>query len=119
MKRIKLIIALALFGLLSLNVTYSQTPPAVPELGQPLDNSRVIYSSQGVQFIWQDSDPTATEYWIQVSDDPSFNSTLYDLSTGSNTQISFDGFTNGITYYWQVKAGNSDDPIKSWKELAN
>lgn len=83
------------------------TEESIPEdisLISPEDNS-VIYSMPVLE--WDHSD-AATSYFIQLSDDPEMDNIIYEFSNIAENQLPIHNIEYDKTYYWRVKAGNSD-----------
>lgn len=78
------------------------TQPAVPELVSPANNA----TGQAVSLTlkWR-SISGATNYRCQVSNDPSFSSSLVaDNSSLTDTSLAVTGLSNLTTYYWRVRS---------------
>jgi hypothetical protein len=54
-------------------------------------------------FTWS-SVPTATQYRIQITDDPTFNSQWVDITVGTTQYQNTQKFTLSTDYHWRVKA---------------
>jgi len=80
-----------------------QTPMA-PILYSPGNNSQGWYSS--LTLIWYKVS-IATNYHVQLSTDPSFNTLIVNDSTLTDSTKAVTGLPYYIWYYWRVKGRNS------------
>lgn len=83
--------------------------PSAPVLTAPRDER--IVDGGNVAFAWEPVEG-ATEYYIEVAPDPSFESLLIDRNVGNATSLEpAERFpTDGRTFYWRVMAKNE----KGW-----
>ncbi|HOU41305.1 MAG TPA: S8 family serine peptidase [Promineifilum sp.] len=78
--------------------------PAIPELLFPEDASTV---NAAPTLTWADA-TDATEYEVRIGIEPDVADTLKQ-ATVTDTEYAIDlTLTDGTTYYWMVRAGNSD-----------
>jgi parallel beta-helix repeat protein len=80
--------------------------PSAPSLISPSNSTTLL--NQIISFTWN-SVSNASEYWLQVANDPNFSSSslFVDQSTGGSTGKNGVGVDYGSTYYWRVKAYNN------------
>ncbi len=71
-----------------------------PAIGQKLATSTVT-------FDWDDI-PGANKYRIQLSLDPSFNTTVFTAKTTASTYAYLTNLTNAKTYYWRIQPRYGD-----------
>jgi len=71
-----------------------------PAIGQKLATSTVT-------FDWDDL-PGANKYRIQLSLDPSFNTTVFTAKTTASTYAYLTNLTNAKTYYWRIQPRYGD-----------
>jgi ligand-binding sensor domain-containing protein len=70
-----------------------------------------------LHFEWSKVEETYT-YHIQVSEDPAFSEIFKDNDNVGNNLMIYEGFEQGKTYYWRVKATNQDSEgpwSETWK----
>jgi photosystem II stability/assembly factor-like uncharacterized protein len=81
--------------------------PQAPTLSSPANGTTGVAINPTLK--WNASSG-ATSYQLQVSTSSGFSTTVYDQSnlTGTSQQVS--GLANSATYYWRVKASNSQGP---------
>ena len=78
--------------------------PGQVQLVSPADEAAL--NSDTVSFVWHQSSPGITNYWIEGSTDSLFSQSLMD-STLTDTTTTVPGVPVNTTYYWRVKAKNS------------
>jgi len=78
--------------------------PGQVQLVSPADEATL--NSDTVSFVWHQSSPGITNYWIEGSTDSLFSQSLID-STLTDTTTTVPGVPVNTTYYWRVKAKNS------------
>jgi uncharacterized protein (TIGR02145 family) len=85
-------------------ITVAVPPPAIPALDSP--NNLAINISTTPTLSWK-LVSNATNYSLQVSENNSFNSFVFNQNsiTGPNQQLS--NLKNFTTYYWRVSATNT------------
>ena len=90
----------------SFTTAASATPsPSAPALSAPANNATGVSTTPSLQ--WSASSG-ATSYQIQVSTASSFNTTVFNQSDVTATQVSVSpALNNSTTYYWRVNAANS------------
>ena len=82
------------------------TLPEAPQLTSPPDNS--FQENEDIVFSWNVVNG-ATDYNFQLAFDQNFNSVSLDLNTGGATsQLLLDFPQDSTTYYWRVRAQNSN-----------
>jgi len=86
------------------------TVPSAPQLSTPSNGSTGISLSPTLG--WNSADG-ASGYRVQVSAGSGFTSTVFDESGISSTQRTVSGLNHESTYYWRVRAVNSNG-ISSW-----
>ncbi|MGE5498058.1 MAG: T9SS type A sorting domain-containing protein, partial [Syntrophothermus sp.] len=96
----------------------SSAPPPPPALSAPIlispaQNTRIAAST--IKFIWHKSSG-AESYQLQISENSDFSVTVYDASSISDTSKELNIFTLNKTYYWRVKARNSQTS-SSWSDV--
>ncbi|MEK7309658.1 MAG: kelch repeat-containing protein [Planctomycetota bacterium] len=77
----------------------------------PIPPSETIYTTTPT-LIWSES-AQATSYNVQIDTENSFNDPLIyqvDLPVTTTYQVPSGRLTNGVTYYWRVRAINSTNP---------
>jgi hypothetical protein len=79
-------------------------PPNPPALVSPADGA----TSQPVSLalVWNKI-AIAASYFIQIAPDTGFGTTIASDSTLTDTTKPVTGLSNGITYYWRVRAKNA------------
>jgi hypothetical protein len=77
--------------------------PSAPALISPL-NSAVI-DSASVLFVWQQSQPAVTKYWLELDTTDQFSTAFVD-STITDTTLLSSSLMDG-EYWWRVKAFNA------------
>ncbi len=92
-----------------IDVTITYDPPALapsspPSLLSPADGATVRTAAS---LVWGtvDAEPGPT-YEVQLDEDPNFGSPRTKSTT--STSVTFGSLTVGETYYWRVKASNSE-----------
>lgn len=78
--------------------------PSAPSLVAPLDLA--VFDSTTILFVWQNSQPEVTNYWIEYDTTDQFLTSQIDSSLTDTTFLSSD-FANNSTIWWRVKAFNS------------
>ena len=81
------------------------TPPDTPQLSSPTNNA--VDQSVSPTLRWSTSNG-ATSYSLQVSIGNTFESNVFDQSGLTSTNKVITGLSNSATYYWRVKATNSN-----------
>jgi hypothetical protein len=79
------------------------SPPA-PTLSSPSNGSTGVPTSPTLN--WNPS-TGATSYHLQVSESPSFSTTVVNQSGITGTSYDVTGLSNGTLYYWRVNATNT------------
>lgn len=76
---------------------------SAPTAGAPVDGSAAV-------FAWE-SLPGATAYWLQIADDPAFQSLRFDAPVGEATSLTLYASLpeDGSTFYWRLRAGDGTD----------
>ena len=94
------------------------TPPTVPTLTSPVNNS--LCTDNVVNFQWNasaDSQGDVITYQIQVAKDNLFTQIAHSLtSTTTNKSITLE---KGIAYYWRVKATDSKSAASNYSATFN
>lgn len=81
------------------------TVPTVPQLVSPIDGAES--GAPSVYYNWQTSSGNGNiKYQLQVDDQSSFSSPLFDVSNITETNKSVSSHNYGTVYYWRVKASN-------------
>jgi photosystem II stability/assembly factor-like uncharacterized protein len=88
--------------------------PAIPNLLSPKDGD--VNQPTIVNINWQKSEK-AEDYQIQVSTDSLLSFTTLDTLT-HETYLELKSLSNAKTYYWRVRASNSDG-VSEWSEIWN
>jgi len=78
--------------------------PSTPVLVSPA-NSGIIDSSS-VLFVWQQSQPQVSKYWIELDTTDQFTSPFVNSDINDTTYL-FTGLLPNMNYWWRVKALNS------------
>ncbi|WP_211208889.1 fibronectin type III domain-containing protein [Mariniradius saccharolyticus] len=78
-------------------------PPTPPTLVAP--NNQSLDLSTSVLLTWA-AVSNATSYRVQVATVQDFSQVQRDVSNISSTQLQLDNLSEGVTYYWRVRAGN-------------
>jgi Zn-dependent metalloprotease len=87
--------------------------PVIPVLQSPLNN--FLTTDYTPLLDWADSTPPVDRYEIQVSTSSTFASTLYDDTNVLVSQYTVPAdLTANATYYWRVRAFNSEDATNDW-----
>jgi len=98
-------------------VDIANTPPDVPSLVTPLDNSSGQDTS--LVLVWAGSDPDgdAITYDVYFGETAQLDSTNLVLRDYFWTDCSVEGLEPGTTYYWKVMASDGQSHISSpiWK----
>src|SRR5215831_5999931 len=98
-------------------ITPTSGAPLPPPLSSPINNALVCSPSTvlswGVGCL-------ATSYRIQVSSDPTFATTLLDVTTTDlvNRHVTASGLQQSTTYYWQVQSINASGQ-SDWSTAAS
>ncbi len=79
--------------------------PATPILFSPPDNEPIF---SGYHYLEWKQSIKAYRYWLQVSKDSNFTTTIIDDSTIKTTSFLMTNIEPFITYYWRVLAFNSE-----------
>jgi hypothetical protein len=79
-------------------------PPAAVALASPANGAQVIAGT--VEFTWNPGAADVERYWFEFGTDPQMNTASTLDSTVTGTARSVSGLTNGMTYYWRVRAAN-------------
>ncbi|MFA6570676.1 MAG: T9SS type A sorting domain-containing protein, partial [Bacteroidota bacterium] len=79
------------------------TQLGVPVLKSPANNS--LWADIAGKLQW-DSVKMATNYKIQISDDPTFNIIKATASNLTKTEYDYSSLDNNTKYYWQVQGSN-------------
>jgi photosystem II stability/assembly factor-like uncharacterized protein len=82
-----------------------KTTLSAPELVYPLNS--MVNAPLNINLVW-DLVPNATKYHLQVSDNTSFVSLLEEDSLLTSANYTLIGLTKSKSYFWRVRAGNSD-----------
>ncbi len=85
--------------------TATATPPQAPVLIAPVNQSVNIPLNVSLQ--WNTADG-ADSYHVQVSTSNTFSTTVIDQSSLQTTSLLVSNLSNGVTYYWRVRASNSN-----------
>ncbi|MDR3625206.1 MAG: right-handed parallel beta-helix repeat-containing protein, partial [Ignavibacteriaceae bacterium] len=107
---LKYLIIIIALGLFFQSTVYSQSD--IPTLDSPSD--KTIITSNSVTFSWESVD-NASDYRIQISTDPDFNTVQYDHHTYGAISCTIP-LVNG-TYYWRVSSYNSD--YDTWSDYSS
>lgn len=75
----------------------------VPSLVSPAQSAAEIELDE--PFVWN-SGVAATVYWLQISTDPSFATTVINVAGMADTSAVVAGLAVNTTYHWRVSAGN-------------
>lgn len=86
--------------------------PGTPALVSP-ENNRTD-NSLAQTFTWTQPEPNVT-YQLQISNENSFASPLYDNSSLTETSLAYT-FTAGGAYYWRVCASDNAGNQSAWSE---
>jgi predicted phage tail protein len=78
-------------------------PPTPPTLVAP--NNQSLDLSTSVLLTWA-AVSNASSYRVQVATVQDFSQVLRDVSNISSTQLQLDNLSEGVTYYWRVRASN-------------
>lgn len=70
----------------------------------PADSA--VISTSEVELRWHMASPAVDRYWVEVSGDPGFSRVLIDSTDGDTTMIQ-KPLSEGVTYWWRVRAHNS------------
>ncbi len=89
---------------LAWNFTTIADTPAVPTLNTPADGASSIPVNPTTLAWFSSAD--ASTYLLQVAEDPSFLSLVFNDSTLTTTSRQLNGLTNDRRYYWRVQARN-------------
>ncbi|MDI6641429.1 MAG: hypothetical protein QME68_03850, partial [Elusimicrobiota bacterium] len=95
------------------------TPPAVPVLASPLNNSAT--NQLTVKFSWDPSDDLASgtsSYTLEISTSVDFS--LINFSTTTTATSAYTTFSQETTYYWRVRAqdyASNYSPFSSYYSL--
>lgn len=81
--------------------TYDTPPP--PSLISPVNNADTVPLS--TLLLWNSS-IGANTYQLQISFYDTFNTTIIDTNTLTDTVFTLSSLDNGTTFYWRVKATN-------------
>ncbi|MDP2207149.1 MAG: fibronectin type III domain-containing protein, partial [Bacteroidota bacterium] len=79
--------------------------PATPVLLSPPDNASIF---SGYHYLEWKQSIKAYRYWLQVSTDSNFATTIINDSTIKTTSFLFTNIEPFVTYYWRVLAFNSE-----------
>ncbi len=93
------------------------TPPPIPDLISPTNNSYV--NTSGLVMDWTDvtDDISNPVYYIyQNADNPGFSPLAYESGHLSNSNIPAPGMPDGV-YWWRVKACDSLNNCSPWSEV--
>lgn len=77
--------------------------PSAPVLISPA-NSAVI-DSASVLFIWQESQPQVSKYWLELDTTDQFSNPFVNSDVTDTTYL-YSGLLPGKNYWWRVKAQN-------------
>jgi hypothetical protein len=88
-------------------VSITEGIPAAPMLSFPA-NAAVIQKLDPDILVLQWSWPLyASDFFIQIANNPAFNSLVLETTTGGDNHYNFDPDTAGGVYYWRVLAGST------------
>ncbi|HYF02475.1 MAG TPA: CAP domain-containing protein, partial [Patescibacteria group bacterium] len=76
-------------------------------------SDKEVVESDSVHFSWRDG-VNVTKYWFELSEKADFSTVLKRDSTITNEEYSFKNLSHGKTYYWRVKAANTN----GWGEFS-
>lgn len=79
--------------------------PSTPVLLSPLDNASIF---SGYHYLEWKQSIKAYRYWLQVSQDSNFTTTIINDSTIKTTSFLLTNIEPYVTYYWRVLAFNSE-----------
>lgn len=83
-----------------------ETIPRKPVLSGPVNNEEEL-PEENITFTWNETN-NAVEYQLQVSDDISFASPLYDELHGGTEATPVLTYEKSTTYYWRVRGLDND-----------
>jgi hypothetical protein len=67
-----------------------------------------VIAADTVQFTWQQSAPSITNYWLEIATDSLMTNPVIDSTlTAADTMKVVGQFLNMQTYWWRVRAGNA------------
>lgn len=99
-------------------VTFLFVKPGVPGLTAPANG--VIVSDLQPLLNWNDSNPGAQYYQIQISTVQSFASTVIDESNVDVSEFMPPAdLTPGVRYYWRVRGINAIGTASAWSTVRN
>lgn len=79
--------------------------PTQVQLVSPLHGSEI--SADSILLIWQQSQPSVTNYWLQVATDSTFAGVVVNDSTIADTTALVRSLVNNQRYWWRVRAVNA------------
>lgn len=93
--------------------TATANPPNAPGLIAPAHQS--TNTPLNVSLQWSSSDG-ADSYHVQVSTSNAFGATIIDQSGLTATSLQATNLSNGVTYFWRVRASNNNG-VSIWSEV--
>jgi photosystem II stability/assembly factor-like uncharacterized protein len=78
--------------------------PSAPTLIYPIDST--VIDSDSVLFVWQQSQPEVTEYWLELDTTDQFSAPVFSDSTITDTTYLYSALQVNRNYWWKIKAFN-------------
>ncbi len=121
----------------------TNAPPQIPTLSRPFDNEQLASSTPWFEFVASDDLEDDVSYEIEVDDDYDFSSPLIDRESNANFSeftnlvtpserglytsgqtirfIPTTSLSNGVTYYWRVRArdDNGSGSLGEWSAISS